>query len=185
MSGLPQGSVLGTVLFNIIVGDVDAWIECTLSKFADDAKLCGAVDTLEERGAIQGGLDKLERWACENIMKFNKAKCKVPHTGRGSINHKCRLGKGIKSSPEEKDLGVLVNQKLSMTRQCVLAAQKTNHTLSYIPSSMGSRTREGILPLCSALVRHHQEPCVQLWNPQHRKDMEPLEQGQRRATKMF
>ncbi|PKU29209.1 hypothetical protein llap_20487 [Limosa lapponica baueri] len=120
-------------------------------------------------------------------MKFNQAKCKVPHVGHGNPRHKSRLAEGewLESSPEEKDLGVLVDEKLNVSRQCALAAQKAPHTLGCIPSSVASRARGGILPLCSALVRLHLGCCIQLWSPQHRKDMDLLERVQRRAMKMI
>ena len=61
MSGIPQGSVLGLLLFNILVGDMGGGTECTLSKFANNSKLCGAVNMLEGRDAIQRDLNRLER----------------------------------------------------------------------------------------------------------------------------
>jgi len=119
-----------------------------------------------------------------NLRKFSQAKCKVLHVGQGNPKHKYRLGREwLESSPEEKDLGVLVDEKLNTSRQCALAAQKATRTLGCIKSSMGSRAREGILPLDSALIRPHLESCVHLWSPQHRKDMDGLEQGQRRPRR--
>ena len=85
---------------------IDSGIEYTISRFANNTKLSGTLDKLEGRDAIQRDLDRLERWACVNLMKFNEAKCKVLHLGRGNAKHKYRLAEnGLRAGPPRRTLG--------------------------------------------------------------------------------
>jgi len=110
-SGVPRGSVLGPVLFNIFINDLDSGIKCTIRKFANDKRLCSVIDILKGRDAIQRDLNRLERWTCANLMKISKVRCKVLHMGWGYRKYKYRMGREwIEKSPEEKDLGMLVDE---------------------------------------------------------------------------
>ncbi|PKU46419.1 rna-directed dna polymerase from mobile element jockey- hypothetical protein [Limosa lapponica baueri] len=184
MSGVPQQSVLGPVVFNSFlvtwtVGLSEPSGSLPMTPSCEVLLTCWR-EGMPSRGTwtgLRGGL-----WKPHEVQL---SQVQGPALGYGNSKHKYRLGgEWIGSSPEEKDLGVLVDEKLNISWQCALADQKANCILGCIKRSVVSRLREVILPLYSALVTLHLEYCIQLWSPQH-KDTGLLEQVQRRATKMI
>lgn len=126
---------------------MDSGIQCILSKFVHDTKLCGMVKVLERRNdAIQVELDRLERWAYMNLIRF-PGQVQSAAAGSGQSQMWIQVGwRGIESSPYENDLGMLVNAKLSMSWQCGLIAQEADHFLGCVTGSVASTICAKICP---------------------------------------
>ena len=186
ISGVPQGSVLGPILFLIFINDMDCGIINWLLKFADDAKLFGKVQSDLDSSILQGDLQRLFDWANEWQMEFNIDKCKVMHIGNSNKNFKYYMdSKELEMVQEEKDLGVLITNDLKASSQCVQACNKANRVLGMIHRTIVYKNRDILLKLYKSLVRPHVEYCTPVWSPGYQKDKLLIERVQHRFTRMI
>lgn len=184
-SGVPQGSVLGPLLFVIYINDLDVGLISKVSKFADDTKIgINAADPSAVR-ELQGDLAKIGEWSDKWQMPFNVEKCSVLHAGsRNPEANYTLLGAHISPTDVQKDLGVLITKDLKFSRQCLEAEKRANKILGYIKRQFRYRNKETVLSLYNSLVRPLLEYAVQFWSPTLRQDVKRLEQVQARATKL-
>ena len=132
-SGVPQGSVLGPLLFLIFINDIDDGINSEILKFADDTKLYRKVNNTDDSVLLQSDLDKLVDWSQRWQMSFNVSKCKVLHLGQSNHNlHYSMNGVTLVSVEDEKDLGVNISNSLKPSKQCAMAAAEANQILGLI-----------------------------------------------------
>jgi hypothetical protein len=186
LSGVPQGSILGPLLFLIYINDIDSGIVSSILKFADDTKIYGKVGTSQGIEALRRDLETLSEWSEKWQMPFNIEKCKVMHFGNKNVEAKyCMNNFKLDVITEEKDLGVIISNKFKVSKQCAKAASKGNQILGLIKRTFISKEKNIILSLYKALVRPHLEYCIQAWRPHLVKDIDILEKVQRRATKMI
>ena len=186
LSGVPQGSVLGPILFLIYINDLDDSITSNVLKFADDTKLFRKVNTDGDKQHLQNDLDRLVKWSEKWQMLFNFGKCKCLHTGHGNLNVNYKMGATVLGTTiKEKDLGVTISADMKVSEQCGIAASKGNQILGLIRRNITYKGKKLIIPLYKAIVRPHLEYCIQAWRPYRKKDIDTLERIQRRATKMI
>ena len=184
-SGVPQGSVLGPLLFTLFINDLDLGLDCRVWKFADDTKIVRIVEDSQDCIKHQGNIDKLEGWGDKWKMEFNIGKCKVMHIGHGNLKFGYTMnGQWLEECDYEKDLGVLIDKNLKSSRQVLGARNKANRMLGFIARNVTYKSKEVVKKLYVAYVRPHLEYCAQAWAPHYRQDLNILEAVQRRATRM-
>ena len=187
LSGVPQGSVLGPILFTIFINDIDraAILADIIRKFADDTKLGKVIRDQQDAAALQETLANLERWADQWCMSFNVKKCKVMHVGRNNNRNAYTMGgQTLTATTEERDIGVQITDNLKPAAQCTKAARRASVVLGQIARAFHYRDKFTFMRLYKQYVRPHLEFASQAWNPWHLKDIEVLEKVQQKAVGM-
>ena len=184
-SGVPQGSVLGPLLFLIYVNDIDVNINTHILKFADDTKIFSVVTTEDDVKRLRMDLKNVCAWSEEWLMLFNVKKCKILHLGYNNEKAIYEIdGNVLEEVDEERDLGIIFQKDLKWNRQCAKAVSTANRILGMIKRNFICLNKVNFLCLYKSLVRPHLEYCIQVWRPHLRKDIDLLEGVQRRATKL-
>jgi hypothetical protein len=168
LTGVPQGSVLGPVLFSIFINDLDeaATERQFLKKFADDTKLGQIIGGVEDAAELQATLNRLCDWAATWGMAFNVQKCHVMHVGRNNPRAEYKMnGTKLETTEQERDVGVVISSDLKPAEQCKKAAQTAGVVLGQIHRAFHYRDRFTYLNLYKQYVRPHLEFAAPAWGP--------------------
>ncbi|CAF0969430.1 unnamed protein product [Brachionus calyciflorus] len=166
-SGVPQGSVLGLILFVIYINDLLDLIQSPCLTYADDLKIVGVLGKNElVSNKLQNDLNELFNWSKKWSTELNLLKCKTMYIGRNRVKTMYAVGNvNLKETIEEKDLGVFVTNDLKWNRQCSAAAAKANRVLGQIKNSFLCLEEETLRLLYTGLLRPHLEYAFSMWNP--------------------
>ena len=191
-SGVPQGSVLGPLLFVLYINDLPDTITHQIKMYADDSKIIGIIKSASDISSLQADIDRAVEWSFTWLMHFNVEKCKIMHVGRShrithqySMRHIDGTRRPLEVTKVERDLGVLVSDDLKVRAQVEKAASSANHMLSRLRKAFRSRSLILWRTPYLSYVRPHLEFAVQSWSPYQKGDINLLEQVQRRATKII
>jgi len=188
-SGVPQGSVLGPVLFVIFINDMPDLVESILRLFADDTKVGREMVSQADVAYLQKDLDTLSKWSADWLLPFNVNKCKLMHIGTNNRMAEYSMIKDgqrslITEVEEEKDLGVTLDNRLSFEKHIYGKVAKANQILGVIRRTFRYLDKEGFVTLYKTMVRPHIEYASSVWSPYLVKHKRSIENVQRRATKM-
>ena len=188
LSGVPQGSVLGPVLFICYINDMEEHLSSKLFMFADDTKLCLRITSEDDHKILQQDLDKIWTWCNEWQLKLNITKCHLINFNRDTHNIALHLGPLRTTLPvveTEKDLGVTFDKFLSFRDHITTTVNKANSTLNLIRRSFNLKHVNIFKMIFISLVRSKLEYAASVWNPYQIGLIKQLESVQRRATKFI
>jgi len=184
ISGVPQGTILGPLLFLLYINDLPAQLDTTMKLFADDAKVYNSISSTADCAHLQRNIDSMIAWTNEWLLKFNKDKCIVLRI-RKAIDYAYYMeGQQLKEVTEQKDLGVLVSNDLKPSKHISLICKKANQRLGMIKRCFSNHSYNVIMPLYTSLVRPILENCSTAWSPWLQKDITMLDKVQSRCIKL-
>ena len=184
-SGIPQGSVLGPVLFLVFINDLPGVVRSSARLFADDTKMYRKVSSIQESGILQNDIRLLEEWSVNWQLPFNKEKCKLMHIGNCNLKFEYQMGEAnITAVDKERDLGIIIDDGLKFHEQTAAAVCRANRVLGIIRHAFSTLDIKTLPMLFRTMVRPHLEYANSVWGPTHKMDQDAIEKVQRRATKL-
>ena len=188
LSGVPQGSVLGPVLFIIFVNDCTTAMESEAAMFADDLKIWREIRSPADRVCLQNDVDRLQAWTRNWRMSLNASKTVVMKlSSRPTLTvdaHYHLDGEMLTVVEQQTDLGVTLHHTLKPSAQCAKAAKRAMGVMRQIKRSFIALTPRLFERVYGCFVRPHLEYSVQAWRPWLKKDQKVLEDVQRRSSKL-
>ena len=175
-SGIPQGSVLGPILFVIFINDMPDTIDSMCQLFADDAKTFRSIRSVNDNGVLQNDLDKLSEWSERWQLPFNTGKCKSLHIGKKNKHRIYEMnGQQLDQVKEEKDSGVLIDDELKFHKQTAASIKTANRVLGVVKTSFSYFDDRNLPLIYKSLIRSHLEYGNIVWGPFYKEDKMAIE----------
>ena len=185
VSGVPQGSVLGPILFLVYINDLPDSVKSTIKIFADDTKIYSRANHGQSAHNLQLDIDHMLRWSELWQMPFNAGKCSILHIGNSNRSFDFTMnGALLQKTSSEKDLGVVIDKELKFKQQAASAVSRATRILAVIRRSFANIDKFIFPLLYKTMVRPHLEYGNSVWGPFNRRDQKLVEGVQRRATRM-
>jgi hypothetical protein len=183
-SGVPQGSILGPILFLLYVNDLPEAVSTTAKMFADDTKVYESVTSREDCNRLQSDLNSLSAWSRTWLLQFNASKCVVLKI-RQSLNYSYTLnGLILQSVTSQRDLGVIISKTLSPSTHIQNSVKKANQRIGMVRHCFTDLTEIKVKKLYIAIIRPVLEYGSPVWNPWLKKDINMLEKVQERCLRL-